>query len=216
MLAYSIGTIAATAVLYVLTWLPLIALGGTPLEQVNQVGNGPMGPLDRLDPRAPRDVPPEAMPAFGEQPPWIKRIFSQLLSVGPGLLLAAAISLGAVALLGAASVAMLTTEPRSEPIRRGTTALGLSLTPLVCSSLVAILLLLLGAPDLAVPCAGYGCFIAILMYHQALQVIGGIPLNRMVYCSPILIGIGLFLLIRFSVFSGGGLMAGAMGNLIPR
>ena len=119
----------------------------------------------------------------------LRRVLARLWDVGPGLFLAAALALGAIGALGTFATAVLGSEARPLAIRRGVTALGLSLTPLVCLPLIAIPIAFL-ATEVALACACFGVFVWILFYHEALQSVGGIPLNRSAYCTPVLFAVG--------------------------
>ena len=117
-------------------------------------------------------------------------MLARLWDVGPGLLLAAALALGAIGSLGTLAVAVLASEARPLAVRRGVTALGFSLTPLVCILPVSLLLGFVAA-EVALLSAGFGACVSALLYHEALRVVGGVPLEPHVYGTPIILAAGL-------------------------
>jgi hypothetical protein len=128
-------------------------------------------------------------------------VLDRLWDVGPRLFLAAALALGAVGTLGTLAGAVLASETRPLAVRRGVTALGFSLTPLVCT-LPATLLLGFVAAEVALLSAGFGACVSVLLYHEALRAVGGVPVNRTVYCTPVILAAGLYLLVRCSAGAG--------------
>ena len=161
-----------------------------------------------------RDVPMTRAIAGGdgpdEVPPGlVRQVLTRLWDVGPGLLLAAALALGTIGGLGTLAAAVLASEARPQVVRLGVTALGFALTPLVCILPMSLLLAFV-ATEVALLSAGFGVFVSVLLYHEALGIIGGVPMNRKVYCTPVVFAAGMYLLVRCSAGAGLSMIMGGL------
>ncbi|QEH31637.1 hypothetical protein OJF2_01020 [Aquisphaera giovannonii] len=94
-----------------------------------------------------------------------------------------------------------------QAFRRGVTALGFALTPLVCILPVSLQLSFVAA-EVAALTAAFGVGVSAFLYHDALREMGGIPPGRLMYFTPVVLAAGAYLLIRCSASAAAGAILG--------